>query len=306
MEQIQYNFTWEKHTDHFRDMLYNMMNTKVLTDVTLVCDDHQEFRAHKVILSACSPVFSRIIEKLSNKDSVIYLRRVYSQEMKAILDYIYLGQTLIDKAFIHQFLSTAENLEIKDLWDKKFENSLGNETNQGNFNESQPNQCPESGCKKVFTMQEFMLRHHKSKHSKDKETYLKTHIQSEHIQNLQESFQCQLCNLYFKDQRDLSKHIRISHYADTPSKNTNVQNHSQDDFIGHVELDLKADTYLQSNYEAVYEIDNDSIIVDDKSTQHQDKDNSPFREQNGLFFCNKCSKKYTSERYIRFHIQSSH
>ena len=203
MEQIKYNFTWDKHTDHFRDVLYNMMNTKVLTDVTLVCDDQQEFRAHKVILSACSPVFSKIIEKLSNKDSVVYLRGVYSQEMKAILDFMYLGQTLIDKAQVQQFLSTAENLQIKDLWDKNFENSVGNEitqvsqcfengvkneTTQGIKNdendmknemmqrnykekESQSKQCPEPGCKKVFTMREFMLRHYNSKHAKNKETY---------------------------------------------------------------------------------------------------------------------------------------
>ena len=82
--------------------------------------------------------------------------------------------------------------------------------------------------------------------------------------------------------------------------------HSRDNLIDHVDLEPTAVSFLQSDYEAVYEIENDPIIVDYQTAQHKEKETAPFREQNGLFFCNRCSKKYTSERYIRLHIQSTH
>ena len=38
-------------------MLHEMMKSNELTDVTLVCDDKKQFKAHKIVLSACSTVF---------------------------------------------------------------------------------------------------------------------------------------------------------------------------------------------------------------------------------------------------------
>ena len=280
MEQIKYNFTWEKHVDHFRDVLYNMMNTKILTDVTLVCDDQQEFRAHKVILSACSPVFARIIEKVSNKDSVIYLRGIYSQEMKAIMDFVYLGQTLTDKAFVEQILHTARNLEIKDLCEKDIQNSEENDTNQGgNDIESLSNKCPEPGCRKVFTMREFMLRHFKAKHTKETKDF-QTSINGDFQQHS-----------LLRDGNELVKDYTSA----------NMVNLS-----GHTELEQKLTTIHPSNFEAVYDIESEIIHQDQRMQHQEDIKTALFKEQNGLFFCNQCTRKYTSERYIRFHIQSTH
>ena len=54
MNQEKYNLNWHTYLDHLREMLHEMMKSNELTDVTLVCDDKRQFKAHKIVLSACS------------------------------------------------------------------------------------------------------------------------------------------------------------------------------------------------------------------------------------------------------------
>ena len=80
MHQEKYNLNWHTYSDHLREMLHEMMKSKELTDVTLVCDDKTQFKAHKVVLSACSSVFKSIINSLPLSNSIIYLRGIQHQE----------------------------------------------------------------------------------------------------------------------------------------------------------------------------------------------------------------------------------
>ena len=91
MNQEKFNLNWVNYSDHLREMLHEMMNSSYLTDVTLVCDDKVQFKAHKIVLSACSSVFKSIINQLPQNSSVIYLRGIQHQEMESILEFMYLG-----------------------------------------------------------------------------------------------------------------------------------------------------------------------------------------------------------------------
>ena len=69
-----------------------MLTSSEFADVTLFTDDKQQIRAHRNILSACSPVFRNILQLDSNNaNSVIYLREIQSSEMESILQFIYQG-----------------------------------------------------------------------------------------------------------------------------------------------------------------------------------------------------------------------
>ena len=81
MDQEKYNLNWHTYSDHLREMLHGMMQSDQLTDVTLVCEDKKQFKAHKIILSACSSVFKSIINDLPLTSSVIYLRGIQHQEI---------------------------------------------------------------------------------------------------------------------------------------------------------------------------------------------------------------------------------
>ena len=91
MTEEKNNHNWTTYSDHLREMLHEMMKSNQLTDVTLVCDDKKQFKAHKIVLSACSSVFKSIINDLPQNSSVIYLRGIQHQEMESILEFMYLG-----------------------------------------------------------------------------------------------------------------------------------------------------------------------------------------------------------------------
>ena len=116
MDQEKFNLSWYKFSDHFEQMMLTLMHSEAFTDVTLVCDDKTKFKAHKFILSACSPVFQSIINDFpQNENSVIYLRGVLAKEMKEILQFIYLGQAKLQKNRLREFLNVAKDLEIKEI-----------------------------------------------------------------------------------------------------------------------------------------------------------------------------------------------
>ena len=96
MNQDNFKVTWDTHPDHVKNMLHEMMTSDYLTDVTLVCDDDIQIKAHKIVLSACSNVFKKIINSLplNDRNAVIYLRGIQHKEMESILEFMYLGEFL--------------------------------------------------------------------------------------------------------------------------------------------------------------------------------------------------------------------
>ena len=85
-------------------------------DITLVCDDRTEFRAHRNILSAFSPVIRQMLQ-LNAKSShpVVFLRGVKKQEMESILKFIYLGEVSFNQSRMDEFLAVADILEVREL-----------------------------------------------------------------------------------------------------------------------------------------------------------------------------------------------
>merc|ERR1712133_178456 len=115
MYQEKYNLNWPTYSDHLREMLHEMMKSNELTDVTLVCDDKRQYKAHKIVLSACSSVFKNIINDLPQNNSVIYLRGIQHQEMESILEFMYSGVAKFHQNRMAEFLNVSKNLEINEI-----------------------------------------------------------------------------------------------------------------------------------------------------------------------------------------------
>jgi hypothetical protein len=93
-------------------------------DVRIACfDDKSVMRtipAHKVVLSACSPVFKEILRNLGSdnaggKGPLIFLRGIPYHDVEAVLDFMYNGQTKVQHTELDAFLAAAEDLKIKGL-----------------------------------------------------------------------------------------------------------------------------------------------------------------------------------------------
>ena len=85
-------------------------------DVTLVSDDYKQFPAHRVILSAGSTVLRKLLLINSNSQNpVLYLKGVRNEELRSVLQFLYLGETRITEDRINEFMRAAQELELKDF-----------------------------------------------------------------------------------------------------------------------------------------------------------------------------------------------
>ena len=105
--------SWPNHSDNLKEML-KIMKTKY-SDVTLISEDKEQYKAHKVVLSACSPFFDSIISGIVHNNPVIYLRGVKAEDLDPILQFMYSGEAVVSQSRINDFLQTANILEIKDI-----------------------------------------------------------------------------------------------------------------------------------------------------------------------------------------------
>ena len=116
MHQEKSNLKWHSYPDHLRNIMCDMMTSEEFKDVTLVSDDKKILTAHRNILSACSPVFKKLLlMEPSNKNPLIYLRGIRHSDIQSILQFIYLGDITISEEGINEFLLVAKSLEIIGL-----------------------------------------------------------------------------------------------------------------------------------------------------------------------------------------------
>ena len=92
----------------------HLRDEKSFTDVTLACDG-QTCKAHKMVLSACSPYFKALFEENPAKHPIIILRDVPFQHSTAILEFMYAGEVNVVQDQLPAFLKTAERLKVKGL-----------------------------------------------------------------------------------------------------------------------------------------------------------------------------------------------
>ena len=83
-------------------------------DVTLACEDNQ-VKAHKVILSACSPFFRTILRKNPHQHPLLYLKGLKYNDILSVLNFMYNGEVNVAQEELDSFLSVAEDLKIKGL-----------------------------------------------------------------------------------------------------------------------------------------------------------------------------------------------
>ena len=109
------SLTWKTFPEHLQFVFRDLYHDDRLTDVTLISDDQTQFKAHKVILSACSPFFKKIIESNPSQHPLIYLRGIESDEIESILQFMYLGEGRFYQDRMGEFFKVARDLQVKDI-----------------------------------------------------------------------------------------------------------------------------------------------------------------------------------------------
>lgn len=109
------SYVWEEHHDKTKESWRLLFENNKFTDVTLVCGDQKTIEAHRVILSACSPVFAKILDQNMSAHPWIYLRGIDYEELKSIIEFIYLGASSLDGSKVNEFFEIAADLEVSSI-----------------------------------------------------------------------------------------------------------------------------------------------------------------------------------------------
>ena len=104
---------WNDFKANVNSAFGRLRDDKEFTDVTLACEDGQQMEAHKVILAASSPFFEKIFQRNKHPHPLIYLRGFQSQDLLAILDFLYFGEANVYQENLDSFLAIAEELKLK-------------------------------------------------------------------------------------------------------------------------------------------------------------------------------------------------
>uniref|UniRef100_A0A0K8SF21 Longitudinals lacking protein n=1 Tax=Lygus hesperus TaxID=30085 RepID=A0A0K8SF21_LYGHE len=113
----QFCLRWNNHQSTLISVFETLLESGSLIDCTL-CAEGQLLKAHKVVLSACSPIFESMLCIQEDKHPIIFLKDVKFIELKAMLDYMYKGEVNILQDQLDSFLRTAAALQIKGLTDQ--------------------------------------------------------------------------------------------------------------------------------------------------------------------------------------------
>ncbi|XP_054268214.1 protein jim lovell-like [Macrosteles quadrilineatus] len=114
MGSPHYNLRWNNHQNHLLTAFDSLLQNETLVDVTLICEE-SSFKAHKVVLSACSPYFERIFSETPCKHPVIVLKDLRGWEVQAIVDFMYRGEISVGQEQLTSLIKAAESLQVRGL-----------------------------------------------------------------------------------------------------------------------------------------------------------------------------------------------
>ncbi|CAH0398156.1 unnamed protein product [Chilo suppressalis] len=105
---------WNNYQSSITSAFENLRDDEDFVDVTLACDG-KSLKAHRVVLSACSPYFRELLKSTPCKHPVIVLQDVAFSDLHALVEFIYHGEVNVHQRSLTSFLKTAEVLRVSGL-----------------------------------------------------------------------------------------------------------------------------------------------------------------------------------------------
>ena len=106
---------WNDFQENAGSAFRALRGDKDFPDVTLACEDGQQISAHKLILATSSPLFKDLLTRNQHPRPLIYMRGTRSEDLIAMVDFLYLGEANVYQENLDTFLALAEELRLKGL-----------------------------------------------------------------------------------------------------------------------------------------------------------------------------------------------
>ena len=129
---------WNDFKDNLESSFRSLREDSDFVDVTLACDDGQQVEAHKVILAASSPIFENLLKRKKHAYPLIFMRGVKSEDLRAIVDFLYFGEADVFQENLDSFLAIADELQLKGLMGQTNEDGDTKEDTNQTFNDTKP------------------------------------------------------------------------------------------------------------------------------------------------------------------------
>ena len=105
----------DQQNDKSKEFMVYLFSSDSFKDVTLVCDDLKQIKAHRNVLSFYSPFFLKLFSVGDDtvlNNMVIFLKGIKYQHMEMILRYLYLGEVEVNEKHTTELLSATKTLEL--------------------------------------------------------------------------------------------------------------------------------------------------------------------------------------------------
>ena len=102
------------HQKELHRFIWELFDQQVHTDVTIVLDDGQHIRAHKLILSAFSVYFRQVLSRITNscQQTIIVVKDMLYEDMRSLVEFMYRGCVTVPERRLQHLLNCAKQLKV--------------------------------------------------------------------------------------------------------------------------------------------------------------------------------------------------
>ena len=114
----QFSLKWNDFQDNLSASFMDLRKQADFADVSLACEDGYQLEAHKIILGASSPFFKTIFKTTKHPHPLIYMKGIKSEDLLAIINFLYQGEVKLLEENLHDFLITARDMKLMGMPDE--------------------------------------------------------------------------------------------------------------------------------------------------------------------------------------------
>ena len=197
MKRENCKILWDLWPGQVKQILHNLKTGTQFSDVTLVCEDKREVRAHQFILTACSSVFKDILANISHPQPLIYLRGIHHEILESVLQFMYEGESYVYQDRMPEFLKIAKEFDVLGL------NILPEELGRSSQNKVNP----EANVAKKHTLE--TLKEETAGTSREDQEVMAESPAGEDLKKQHQLYQCKDCGQLFppSSYNDLRQHV---------------------------------------------------------------------------------------------------
>ncbi|XP_043245969.1 broad-complex core protein isoforms 1/2/3/4/5-like isoform X3 [Amphibalanus amphitrite] len=105
---------WNNFQTSVTSVFDNLRQDGELVDITLCCEG-RKIKAHRMMLSACSPYFRDLLKENPCQHPVFFLKDASFVDLVAVVEFVYKGEVNVTQGQLASFLKTAEMLQVRGL-----------------------------------------------------------------------------------------------------------------------------------------------------------------------------------------------